>query len=390
MGTAVLAIALVVGIPLIMAFLAWSAERPAVARPPAVRRDSATTATVLTAVLWAALTALGLYVAATVDIYPLIASDKGEEIDHAFRVLAIASVPVMALVLAVLLYVIVRRGHDALPEDGPALRDKGAVPVAWFAITAGLTAVIMVYPGLTSLSKVIDLEDEPDLLVHVEGLQWTWLVSYPELGVSNVRDLKLPVDRTVKFEITSRDVLHSFWVPAFLMKIDAVPGLTTRLSLRPEVEASFDTDPTVRLQCAELCGLSHTNMTIPVEVVSRSEFDAWIEERAKAQAAAAAGGPAPTFTLVAKDLKFDAKEITVEVGKAAVILVDNQDAGVLHNLAIYLSESSAKKSEPALFASQTLPGPVQERLQLTMEKAGTFFFRCDVHPTTMAGKLIAK
>jgi cytochrome c oxidase subunit 2 len=302
----------------------------------------------------------------------------------------VASAPVTAFVVAVLVYAILRRGQGDLPEDGPGLRGKGLVPAGWFVITAGLTAVIMVYPGLTSLNTVLHEEDQPDILVRVEGVQWTWLVTYPELGVSNVRELRLPADRTVRFEITSRDVLHSFWVPAFLMKVDAVPGLTSTLSLRVKSEGSFDMDPTVRLQCAELCGLSHAQMTIPVEVVSKGEFDRWAEETARKQAAAAAGGPPPTFTLVAQELKFDAKELRVDAGKSVVLLLDNRDAGVLHNFAIYVSESAAKKGEAALFAGPTEPGPIQQRLQFSIDRASTYFFRCDVHPTTMTGKLIAK
>jgi cytochrome c1 len=74
--------------------------------------------------------------------------------------------------------------------------------------------------GLITLPKVMAHEHHADILVNVKGIQWTWLVDYPDQQVSGAREIVLPVDRTVKFDVTSGDVLHSFWIPAFLMKID--------------------------------------------------------------------------------------------------------------------------------------------------------------------------
>jgi cytochrome c oxidase subunit 2 len=268
------------GVPLATVAIGVWSQRPAKPQEAAPARDSHGRAAVIACLLWAVLTALGVWFSLAVDYYPIILSDKAEEIADAFRVLMVLSAPVAALVVAVLAYTMIRRGYDEVPADGPPIQGRGTAPLVWFGVTTALTALVIVYPGLTSLHSVIKSEENPDLVVQVEGLQWTWLVTYPELGVANAREIMLPVDRTVRFEITSRDVLHSFWVPAFLMKVDAVPGLTTTMSLRPTAIASYDLNPTVRLQCAELCGTSHGAMQIPVAVVSQADFDAWVAEHA--------------------------------------------------------------------------------------------------------------
>lgn len=135
---------------------------------------------ILVAALWLALTAIGELLAIFGDIYPVPSSDKGEEIEHAFRVLVYFAVPVFTLVIAVLVYTVLTRRTVGMPErDGPPLHGRGSVPLAWFAITAGLTLVVMIYPGLVSIPAIFGVDDHPDLVVEVEGVQWTWFVSYP-------------------------------------------------------------------------------------------------------------------------------------------------------------------------------------------------------------------
>lgn len=353
------------------------------------RRDSHDSAIALAFASWTALSAIGMWVAAKVDYYPLVMSDKGQEIESAFRALTIMAAPVAALVVTILLYGIIRRGFSELPGDAAPIQGRGTVPFAWFGLSAGLTALVIVYPGLTSLHIVSGHEHDADVHIEVEGLQWTWLVSYPDQGLSNIREIVVPVDKKVTFDITSRDVLHSFWVPAFLMKVDAVPGLTTSMSLKPTFTGDFDMDPTIRLQCAELCGLSHANMSIPVRVVSQSDFELWVKRRQEA-ARAAASGEGVRLELVAKDLKFDTRELSVDVDRPTTVVLDNQDNGVSHNWALYENERAATRGQQPIAASATKAGPSKDFTSFTISKAGTFFFRCDVHPTTMTGTLLAR
>ncbi len=347
--------------------------------------------------LWLVLTAIGEVLALLVEFYPAAQSDKGEEIEHAFRVLVVLAVPVFALVVAVLLYSVLRSRHgmgDTPPEDGPAFHGRGMAPFTWLGVTAGLTLLIIIYPGLTSLTDVLDDDPNPDLIVEVTGIQWTWLISYPQHDIADKTELVLPVDRTVRFEITSLDVLHSFWVPAFLMKIDAVPGRTTTMTLRPTKIGSFQTDPMLRVQCAELCGLAHSQMRIPVQVVDDQDFEEWV---AAQQAAAPTTGEQPTpvtgaqeFTIVGENILFDINEIEAAADGQVVITFDNRDAAVLHNWAVYESEEAATSGAAPIAGSPIENGPLIQTIAFDAPEPGTYFFRCDVHPTTMTGTLVVR
>jgi cytochrome c oxidase subunit 2 len=282
---------IVVGIPALLILVALSTEvarsRPGAAAEAATMRLDF----ILVVLLWGALTAIGEALVITTDLNPPASSDKGEKIKEAFDVLLIMAVPVFTMVIAVLVYGVIRRRSGEEPEDGPPIQGRGAFPIAWVVVTAALTVVLMVYPGLVGIKHITD-NPEPDIVLDVHGIQWTWLVGYPDQGLENQREVVLPVDKTVRFDITSGDVLHSFWVPAFLTKIDAVPGLTTSFTLKPTRTGEFASDPLFRLQCAELCGDSHAIMRISVRVVSESEFESWVQERRRAAAAA----PNPTAT----------------------------------------------------------------------------------------------
>ncbi len=344
--------------------------------------------------LWLILTAVGEVLAVLVDIYPVARSDKGEEIEHAFRVLVVLAVPVFALVVAVLLYSVLRhRTGETAPEDGPALHGRGLVPFIWLGVTAGLTLLIIIYPGLTSLSDVIGDDSNPDLVVQVQGVQWTWLVSYPQYDISAKTELVLPVDRSVRFEITSLDVLHSFWVPAFLMKIDAVPGRTTTMTLRPTKIGSFQTDPMLRVQCAELCGMAHAQMQIPVQVVDDQDFEEWVAEQQEPSVGAEQPTPvagAQEFTIIGENILFDIEEIEAEADRQVVITFDNRDAAVPHNWAVYESEEAATSGGAPIAGSPIENGPLTQTIAFDAPEPGTYFFRCDVHPTTMTGTLVVR
>jgi cytochrome c oxidase subunit II len=343
-------------------------------------------------VLWLVLTVVGEVLAATVDFYIVPMSNKGEEIDASFRFLVYMAIPVFTLVVAVLATSVAMRSSVKFPdEDGPPLQGHGPFPMVWVGVTSCLALIIMVYPGLYGIPRVVHQTNNPDVLVKVDGVQWTWLVSYPNENIDGVREIVLPVDSTVRFDITSRDVLHSFWIPAFLLKIDAVPGLTTKLSLKTTKEGSYATDPYLRVQCAQLCGLSHSRMRMPVRVVSKAEYDAWVQEQTGTpNANVTPTGPITELTLVAKNITWDAKTLTVPAGSTVKLTVDNQDNAIPHNFSLYASEQAATSGEKPLAGTKPTAGPVQEDLTFNAPAPGTYYFRCDVHPTTMTGTFIVQ
>lgn len=235
------------------------------------------------AVLWLILTAAGLAVA-RLDLFPIVRADKGEEIKHAFSVLMYFAAPVFAFVTAILVFSVLRYRRAGAPDtDGPPHLGRGLIPIAWFGITAALAVTIMIYPGIIGTSRIMKDEPNPDVVVQVQGTRWRWLITYPQHQVMTISEVVLPVDQTVRFEVTAVDVIHSVWIPAFLMKIDAVPGMVTTFTIRPTMLGAFETDESMRLQCAELCGRDHALMTLPLRVVSAEEFQSWLKQQPPAQ-----------------------------------------------------------------------------------------------------------
>ena len=129
----------------------------------------------------------------------------------------------------------------------------------------------------------------PDNTIGVVGFRWSWAFNYLEEGVydvgtAEVEDmptLYLPVDETVQFELQSPDVIHSFWIPAFLMKMDVFPDRLNKFEVTPNKVGEYAG------RCAELCGVDHARMLFRVKVVERAEYDKHIAElRAKGQVGA--------------------------------------------------------------------------------------------------------
>jgi cytochrome c oxidase subunit 2 len=136
--------------------------------------------------------------------------------------------------------------------------------------------------GLPALPEILRSAPEESLRIHVIGKQWWWRVRYmtPAGPVETANELRLPVGQRVELQLSSPDVIHSFWVPSIAGKMDMIPGRVTRLALQPTRTGVF------RGTCAEYCGASHALMAFHVLVVEPGEFDAWLEaQRRPAQAA---------------------------------------------------------------------------------------------------------
>ena len=139
-------------------------------------------------------------------------------------------------------------------------------------------------------NKLLDTEQEPDVVVNVAGKKWSWDFNYVNEDVyvtgEQARELNLgeeglpetlprlvlPVDSRVEFVLTSRDVIHSFWVVNFLQKLDMVPGRVNIFQVTTTEEGTFAG------KCAELCGAYHSEMLFQVEVVSQEDYDAFIAD----------------------------------------------------------------------------------------------------------------
>jgi cytochrome c oxidase subunit 2 len=222
--------------------------------------------------------ALGIALALWIDWFPVPASEEAGPIDTLWDVLLIASVPVFVLVETIVLYCAIKFRMKPGEElkDGPPIHGNTRLEIIWTAIPAILLVGLCTYAYvvLTDIEKA----QANSMNVRVVGEQFTWTFYYPGEGGEEISSpqLWLPENTPVNFTVQSKDVIHDFWVPAFRMKIDAVPGIDTHV--RVTTTARRGEFPVV---CAELCGLGHSTMRQSAHVVTRDEFDAKLEELAQ-------------------------------------------------------------------------------------------------------------
>jgi cytochrome c oxidase subunit 2 len=236
---------------------------------------------------------VGVGLALLLDWFPHQASTAASDIDTLYYVLLAVSVPIFVLVMTVAIYSVVRfRARHGDQSDGAPIHGNTRLEIVWVAVPFVIVTVLAVYAWI-----VLDDIEEPQpgtMQVEVRGQQFAWSFRYrgPEGRPVTTEQLVLPVNRPVKFNIRARDVIHSFWVPDFRLKQDAVPGITTTTRLTPNRVGTYD------VVCAELCGIGHSTMRQTVRVVEQGQFAAWLDRGgrgpvpATAPALGARGGPA--------------------------------------------------------------------------------------------------
>jgi len=231
--------------------------------------------------------AIGIAVGLTIDWFPTAASTQAGPIDHLYDVLIVCSVPIFVAVSMVVLFSVwkfrMRPGEEQL--DGPPIHGNTRLEVVWTAIPA----IILV--GLCSYAWVvlnqIEKPQAGEMRVNVTGQQFAWSFEYPQAGGKPIRSnqLYLPNNRPVRFSVRALDVIHDFWVPAFRMKVDAVPGIDTKYRVTP---SRLGTYPVV---CAELCGLGHSVMRSSATVMTPAAFKTWLAGKKAPPAAPGGAGP---------------------------------------------------------------------------------------------------
>ncbi|MGH3320654.1 MAG: aa3-type cytochrome oxidase subunit II [Streptosporangiaceae bacterium] len=170
-----------------------------------------------------------------------------------------------------------RKRSDQLP---PQVRYNLPIEVLYMVVPF-IMVLVLFYFSVKDESEINHLSKNPDVVVNVVGFQWSWEFNYPQRDVTVVGHtggkptLVIPAHRTVRFNLTSADVIHSFWVPAFLFHRDVNPGHPNHFEVTPTREGTFAG------KCAELCGAYHDRMLFRVRVVSPQEFQAFIASHHK-------------------------------------------------------------------------------------------------------------
>ena len=179
-----------------------------------------------------------------------------------------------------------RRRHD---NEIPVQTRYNLPLEIFYTIAPVMMIVVLFYWTVITQNKVLDEVDNPDHTIEVVGQQWSWTfnyssdrdvtggqVAYTAGTASNIPTLVLPVDQTIEFKLSSPDVIHSFWIPGFLMKMDVIPGQVG------EDRNSFQVKPTkigyFKGKCTELCGVYHSRMLFNVEVVSQADYESYLKD----------------------------------------------------------------------------------------------------------------
>ncbi len=202
-----------------------------------------------------------------------------------FLQILVWDVLIFLVVATVLVVAIVRfreRDPGALP---PQVRGNARLELAW-TIAPALVLTFIAFPTVTAVFRTQAPPAPGALKVRVTGHQWWWEFEYPELGISTASDLHLPAGQAVVFELSSSDVIHSFWVPQLGGKRDTPPGQVNRMLLTPTTPGVYPG------QCGEFCGVSHANMRHTAVVQSPEEFQAWVARQTAPPAEPPEGSPA--------------------------------------------------------------------------------------------------
>jgi cytochrome c oxidase subunit 2 len=221
----------------------------------------------------AAVAALITSLAATfIGWLPNPASKEAERIQFVYWFTTVIAIGVFAAVAAVLAYCVIKfRARPDDDSDGAPIHGHTTVEIVWTAIPAVLVTAISIVSAIV-LAQNSDAGSNP-LVIKVKAQQFAWAFTYPD-GKS-YGSLTLPTGRHVKLDITSEDVIHSFWVPEFSQKQDAVPGQHNWIVITPTRTGTF---PVI---CTELCGLGHALMRSHVDVVEPDQFAAFMKNGGK-------------------------------------------------------------------------------------------------------------
>jgi cytochrome c oxidase subunit II len=209
------------------------------------------------------------------------ASANAVSVDHIFYLLLGISGAILLLVVFLILVFAIRyrRGSGAPRGELPAYYSRH-VEIGWTSATVFL-AIFIFWWGVTR-PFVSQTETGSPLEIHIYAKQWMWKAEHPN-GAREINTLHIPDDTLVHLVMTSQDVIHSFFVPAFRIKQDVLPDRYTQLEFRPVKAGLF------HLFCAEYCGTEHSNMIGEIAVMTPGDYERWRDAQPHSDSIAAEG-----------------------------------------------------------------------------------------------------
>jgi cytochrome c oxidase subunit II len=311
------------------------------------------------------------------------ATEQGQKVHSLYNVILMLAAPVFVIVEALLLWFIIR-GRRSGPEDPPQSFGTRRALIIFFLIPTLIVAVDYAF-GERTLADVQKQDPNPTVVIRVEGFQWEWTFFYLNEGFFTTgktlvkpAEMVVPVDEPIHIQLESRDVIHSFFVSAFLFKRDVIPGRHNNFTFTATKLGTFQG------QCAEFCGLYHSKMTFSLRVVTRADYLSWVKQAKEAALNVTCPSAGTTIRVTAKDTNWSTACIAVGQGSPIDLTVVNLDAGIDHNFAIYDNPNRTQR----FFQTGRFAGVATNSYQVQALPPGRYYFQCDVHGPAMSGVFI--
>ena len=202
---------------------------------------------------------------------PQAASMLAERVDHLYVFIIWLSVLLFVGVIFATLYFTFK--YKSKSQDSKAtahITHNSFLEITWSVIPLAIVAVIFYWGFKDYLRLSVAPNDAYE--INVSAKQWLWAFEYPQTGVKTVNDVVVPVNRNIKFVMSSEDVIHSFFAPNFRVKKDVVPNRYTTIWFQPNRVGEF------QILCTQYCGDGHSKMIGSIKVVSEADFETYLKE----------------------------------------------------------------------------------------------------------------
>jgi cytochrome c oxidase subunit II len=321
------------------------------------------------------------------------ATEQGRAIQGLYNLFFAVAAVIFVLVEGLIVWSVVRyrRRDDRLP---PQFHGSNLLEVTWTAVPLVIVAVLFVV-SWQAIGKVDAKASDPRVRIVVQAFQWSWNFTYAGLrvptgagepardltirgSVATPPELVLPVGEPIRVVVQSKDVIHSFYVPAFNFKRDAIPGRTNSFDIAIDRPGSYHG------QCAQFCGLYHSKMVFQIRAVPPADYGAWLRQAVK-QAAGGCPGDSTPGQIGARNIQFDKNCLSAKADTPFALTFVNQDP-VPHNVSIF---QGGDASGPNVFRGELFTGG-QRTYRIPALRPGRYFYQCDVHPAAMTGTLVVR
>jgi len=352
---------------------------------------------------------------------PDAASVQGQATRDLYDIVFLIGIAIFLLVEGLILFAVLRyrrrRGDDELP---PQIHGNNKLEIIWTAVPIAIVLGLFVVSWQT-LNTIDAREEHPPVRIGVVAFQWQWqfvyappdirwqdcgapqnrgkcvtVIGLPPPGGDRTNwtppQMRVPVGETVELQMHAVDVIHSFYVPAFLYQRDITPRKDQVIQFLADREGTY------RGQCTQFCGLLHHVMEFDVVVESRASFNAWLQEALTPPAtptpapgtgedpgAGQPPGEAVIIEISASRIAFDTDTLEVPANTPFQIVFANNDAGIPHNVAIH----EGSPTGPAVWVGEIFNGVETRTYDVPALPPGTYGFICTAHPT-MTGTLTAR